>query len=1138
MVEPAETTEPPVEPAQSRAGRGVETADPFGTAGLRDAVVAAWLASGTRFREDANAEEDHARGYYRDRVVVELAQNAADAAARAGEPGHLLLRLERCEHDSGPLSGSEVGQNHAHSGWRLVAANTGAPLDADGVSSLASLRASAKSAEPGRATHDGPVGRFGVGFAATRSVADDVAVRSVTGGVRFSLTGTRALLDEATAAGGEAQSRLRRAVAERGDDLPVLRLPFAAPGLDDAEQAELDGAATVVELALRDDAVEAVRDQLAAVDDALLLALPALASVTVQRCEHELGPVSGAEVGQNHAHSVEVRGVDERWVVRRRTGVARPEDVADLPREQRRTAWSVAWALPRRGARPTGAPADRAAGVLHAPTPTDVPLSLPGLLVASFPVDPGRRQVLPGPVTELLAAEAGGAFADLLADLAVERGADVLDLVPADLPAGELDAAIRDAATDALRATRLLPAPADSTSGADPTSGGDPALRQAQDGALRQAQDGAGGSLVAPGDATVLAGPAGDDDRLVAALAGVVPGLVALGPRHQGVARRLGAAAVTVADVVADLPAGLPPARWHALCEALEPHASDPGVLEALAGARVPLVDGRTASGVRGTVVLPEDDDDPALVAIARTLGVRVVHPDAAHPLLVRAGATPTDARALLDDDGVRALALAASEALLDGAAEVPPVADWPAPTTLVGPVDARPHEVVETALALARLALPAGPEGFPFWLGELPLPTADGELAPARETTVPGSWASGALDGLAPVTRAATARHGAELLRAVGTHADVDVYRVPDVLTPDVDDPDPEHGPDEPAGWLAGWADYLRFLSGRLGPGVDVGEVLAVADLDAVGAQEEGDGVGGPGAAADDVPDRWADVLARVAADPAARRALVTPVAGAPSYTAWWLRRRLRAPFARRTDVPLLPPVPPALAGLDDEMQRALGAVGGLGELAAADWPAALDRLPDAGTPLELPVALGVWRGLAGLAVRLTPAARAAALDPLPDRLPALDASDVVVRRADDVEVAGTARWAVLGPVLPVPAGEVDAVADLLDLPVVGEDGLPAPDGLGAERELDPRVAALDPRLPGTWICHERLSVAGAPVPWWVDAEGRAHATDRAGLAAALADVLGRPDRAALLATVLAAPDRATELWVTTAWG
>ena len=54
--------------------------DPFGTAGLRRSVLDAWAASPARFREDANAEEDYALGGYRDRVVVELAQNAADAA--------------------------------------------------------------------------------------------------------------------------------------------------------------------------------------------------------------------------------------------------------------------------------------------------------------------------------------------------------------------------------------------------------------------------------------------------------------------------------------------------------------------------------------------------------------------------------------------------------------------------------------------------------------------------------------------------------------------------------------------------------------------------------------------------------------------------------------------------------------------------------------------------------------------------------------------------------------------------------------------------------------------------------------------------------------------------------------------------
>ncbi|MFC7878253.1 sacsin N-terminal ATP-binding-like domain-containing protein [Isoptericola sp. NPDC057391] len=1076
------------------------TGDVFGTAALRHAVTEAWLGSGTRFREDANAEEDHARGYYRDRVVTELAQNAADAAAREGVPGRLLLRLTELADDP---RGVAV----------LTAVNTGAPLTADGVASLASLRASAKATstpvDPAEAPTETSteVGRFGVGFAAVRAVSDEATVRSTTGGVRFSLPATRDLLDGVAPEG----SALRDAVDGRGDDLPVLRLPFPASALGEAPDGvddEWEGFATVVELVLRDaDAVESVRAQLDAVDDALLLALPALASITVAYGE---GGGTTSRV---------LADVDDRWVVLRRSGVVAADDTADLPLEQRRPRWSVAWAVRRDDAGGfgdgdgDGGAADDGA-VLHAPTPTDVPLTFPALLVASFPVDPGRRRVLPGPLTDRLTAEAGRAYADLLAGLAPERGADVLGLVPGGMPAGDLDAAVRDAALDALRSAPLLPAPPDTASPAD--------------------DDAPVAARVAPADATVLVGAAGDDPRLVGVLAGVVPGLVALTTAQQGVARRLGATPTTLADVVADLPGGLPATRWYALCDALEPYAADPGVLEALAGARVPLADGRTASGVRGTVVLPEDDDDPALAAVARTLGVRVVHPDAAHPLLVRAGASSTSPRALLDDPGVRALALAASEALLDGAPEVPETGAVAAPT-LVGPVDEGPREVVQNVLALARLAHAGGGHDFPFWLGELPVPTEDG-WRPAREAVLPGSWASEAMPGLAPVTRAAVAYYPAPLLVALGVRADVDTYRVADVLTPDPADPEAEHGPDDPAGWLSGWEDYLRFLADRVGPGVDVGDVEAVADLDAVGDADDEDDSGDDTAGADDDP--WAPVLAALVADPDARRALVTPVAGAPSYTAWLLRDRLGAPFAAHDDVPLLPPAPPAVAALDPEARRALGVVDGLDRLDPLDWPAALDRLPDVGTSVPLSTALGVWRGLAGLAVRLAPSARAAALDPLPDRLPALDASDVVVRRADDVEVAGTARWAVLGAVLPVPEAEVGAVADLLDLPVVGEDGLPAPDGPGRERPLDERVAALDPRLPAVWFEHGRLSVAGSPVPWWVDAEGRAHATDRAGLAAALADVLGRPDRCALLATVLAAPERAAELWVTTAWG
>uniref|UniRef100_UPI000AA97D75 sacsin N-terminal ATP-binding-like domain-containing protein n=1 Tax=Streptomyces scabiei TaxID=1930 RepID=UPI000AA97D75 len=140
-----------------------EGADPFGTARLRRGVLDAWATSPARFREDANAEEDLVLGGYRDRLVVELAQNAADAAARAKVPGRLRLTLRD---------------------GVLVAANTVAPLDAGGVESLSTLRASAKRDAQG---HDGAVGRFGVGFAAVLAVTDEPAVVGRHGGIRWSL---------------------------------------------------------------------------------------------------------------------------------------------------------------------------------------------------------------------------------------------------------------------------------------------------------------------------------------------------------------------------------------------------------------------------------------------------------------------------------------------------------------------------------------------------------------------------------------------------------------------------------------------------------------------------------------------------------------------------------------------------------------------------------------------------------------------------------------------------------------------------------------------------------------------------------------------------------------------------------------
>src|SRR5215212_12130918 len=264
--------------------------DPFHTAAQRTRVLTAWAASPARFREDANAEEDLVRGGYRDRLVVELAQNAADAAQRAGVPGRLRLEL---------------------AGNLLKAANTGAPLDAAGVLALATLRASAKRDEAGT------VGRFGVGFAAVLAVSDEPAVLSTTGGVRFSAARTRAELAGLPAVSDE--------VARREGAVPVLRLPWPAVGTPP------EGFATEVVLPLRPGARNAVAAALQALTADLLLALPGLAEVTVAD--------DGERVLTRQGTAPDVRLTDggdvTTWRVAETSGELPASLLADRPVEER-----------------------------------------------------------------------------------------------------------------------------------------------------------------------------------------------------------------------------------------------------------------------------------------------------------------------------------------------------------------------------------------------------------------------------------------------------------------------------------------------------------------------------------------------------------------------------------------------------------------------------------------------------------------------------------------------------------------------------------------------------------------------------------------------------------------------------------
>lgn len=1057
------------------------TADPFSTARLRRAVLDAWTAHPPRFREDANAEEDNAHRYYRDRVVVELAQNAADAAARAGVPGRLALRLERTAH-----------------GARLVALNTGAPLDADGVASLASLRASAK--------RDGAaVGRFGVGFAAVRSVADVVTVASTSGAVHFDLAAARAALADVAPATGD-DGGLAAEVARRGDALPVLRLPVAGPAPGHPASPP-DGWDTAVVLALRDDvAVGRVRAELAAVDDVLLLALPALAEVEVV--------VDGV--------ARTVRDVEDRWVVARGGGALDPALLADAPvEERRRTAWSVTWAARRAApadgdegrARP-GAPGGGHTGVVHAPTPTDEPCTLPALLVATLPLDPSRRHVAPGPVTDAVVAGAGAVWADLLAACPREADAagtadpgaaparaaapDPADLLPPALPAGPLDAALRVAVLAASRDVPLLPA--------------------------------ADGGRVPPSAAAAL--PAGTDRALVRALAPWVAGLVDLAPHQRHLVGLLDVRTLELAEVVDGLPAD--PAALRALLDVVP---ADPRTLEQLATLPVALADGRTVRGARGLVLADGVPGD--VLRVLGGWGVRVVHPDAAHPVLERLGAARTDAWGLLRHPAVRDRVLGADVADPADPADLLAselLADEPpGDEARAGTPGDDAAAVAHVVLRLVRAGLAAGraPEadaGEPWW-GELVLEAADGDRLPAGGLVVPGSDAARWFDPdvLPPVADHLLAAWRDEV-EVVGVRSGLRVLTVP-AADADVNAADEAAVPGLDG--LDGWPAYLEDLAALDGPGEAATGTAAdhrvVPDLDAVHDAA------------------WPEVLVALAQGPA-RPALVGRVplasgAHAPSYTAWWLRRRaplgLGHPFLLpgapngpgRPGGPgarLLADLPPSLASLagDEPVLRALGGVASLDELDASGWADVLDHLPDRGE-IAPDDAAAVWRALAGLAT--TPGAPL--LDP--DRLPAWSRGRVVVARVDDVAVADPC-WAQhpgVGPVLVVPASAADDVAAWLDVDLAAERAAGRVTSSGAPAVVPAAVVALAPGAPARWVEHEDLRVDGEAVGWWV-ADGVVHACTTRGLAHGLAHAAGRwADRDALERVLLDPDDLAAVL-------
>ncbi|MFF9029556.1 sacsin N-terminal ATP-binding-like domain-containing protein [Streptomyces iakyrus] len=1035
-----------------------EGADPFGTARLRRGVLDAWATSPARFREDANAEEDLVLGGYRDRLVVELAQNAADAAARAGVPGRLRLTLRD---------------------GVLVAANTGAPLDAAGVESLSTLRASAK-----RDTRDtSSVGRFGVGFAAVLSVTDEPAVVGRHGGVRWSLAEARALAAETARHSPGLGDEVRR----RDGHVPLLRLPYAAEG---TAPAPYD---TAVILPLRDAAAADLAERLLrAVDDALLLTLPGLEELVVEIDGESPRTLTRRTDGAFTVVDDSAHGVTH-WRTAAAHGPLTPDLLADRPVEERlRPHWSVTWAVPVDS---DGSPArPRTSAVVHAPTPSDEPLGVPALLIASFPLDSTRRHAAPGPLTDFLVQRAADSYAELLgAWRPVTTG--IIDLVPGPLGRGELDGALRQAILERLPRTAFLP----------------PALPAFLPPAVEpHAEDGDEvPESLRPRDAEVVEGAGADTVRV---LAEVLPTLLPAGLERRAELRTLGVARVPLTDAV-DRLAGLEkaPGWWRRLYDSLA--GIDP---DRLSGLPVPLADGRTTIGPR-QVLLPGAEagrTDPEVLA---RLGLKVAHPDAAHPLLEKLGALPATPRAVLTTPQVRA-AVAAS---LDDDGGI----NWEEDT-----LDA--DELADTVLALVRdAALEPGDEP---WLGALALPDEDGEPAPACELVFPGGpFAQVMREGeLAFVDAELAGKWGEQPLAACGVLVNFAVVRATDVVL-DPDELEPREGdfaePDD-AGLLDAvdvWCEDIldRFPDSPVPPVAT--EIVAVRDLDLVDE------------------DKWTQALTLLSRPPL-RDAIVQPVRillpdgtheVVRPYTAWWLRgnpvldgRRPAGLLASGGD--------PLLRGLydeadatgfeDEQVLRALGVRTSVAALLDEPGGAAelLDRLADP----EREVTGAQLHALYGALAELDPEQVT-----LPDDLRAVTDGRVEVVDAADAVVCDSPDLLPFTegvPLLPVPPSRAAELAELFQVRRLSESVTGEVTSEGTEHDVpEPVRVLLGRRTPTSYVEHEELVVDGVEIDWRLTGDGVLHAATLEGVAAGLAWAAGQWPRRFEVAALLEDPSRTQEL-------
>ncbi|EHK53640.1 DEAD/DEAH box helicase [Allomesorhizobium alhagi] len=325
-----------------------------------EARLSAYSAQPRDAAEHYETENDVLSGGYAYRQLFELVQNAADAILEGGEgAGRIHVKVGR---DA------------------LVAANTGAPLDQDGIVALLNARSSPK--------RGGQIGRFGIGFKSLLKLGGRVDLVSRSIGLRFDPEACRVRIR--THLGLDSSARA-----------PGMRL---AEVIDGPNPKGLEWATTVVSATISEAATfQRLAEEFTKFPSEFVLFLPANIHLTLDVEGGARREITRTVDGEN----VVVRdGSNEtRWKLFETTAAIRdPGAREDATHIQARDEVPLAWAVPL-------SPIPRA-GRFWAFFPTETATLTSGILNAPWKLNSDRTNLVRGEWNTTLMSEAARLIAD------------------------------------------------------------------------------------------------------------------------------------------------------------------------------------------------------------------------------------------------------------------------------------------------------------------------------------------------------------------------------------------------------------------------------------------------------------------------------------------------------------------------------------------------------------------------------------------------------------------------------------------------------------------------------------------------------------------------------------------------------